>query len=142
MYLQLNVLHVKQNGSYMLRLCPSFLCTDVCLPALVLMVLHHHCLYQISLCACVSYNTLIPFLEGRNNCYRFNTFTDFLCPDLIDGYTGERAALEEQLHQKEQLHLSLEQELQVRLYSCRKARLTFTSRPLKAAGASQSPACK
>ncbi|XP_061124051.1 A-kinase anchor protein 9 isoform X2 [Syngnathus typhle] len=32
---------------------------------------------------------------------------------LIDGYTGERAALEEQLRQKEELHLSLEQELQV-----------------------------
>ncbi|KAF7664098.1 hypothetical protein LDENG_00189000 [Lucifuga dentata] len=32
---------------------------------------------------------------------------------LIDGYTGERAALEEQLHQKEELQLSLEQELQV-----------------------------
>ncbi|KAM9386311.1 A-kinase anchor protein 9 isoform 2-T2 [Pholidichthys leucotaenia] len=32
---------------------------------------------------------------------------------LIDGYTGERAALEEQLRQKEELQLSLEQELQV-----------------------------
>lgn len=32
---------------------------------------------------------------------------------LIDGYTGERAALEEQLRQKEELHLILEQELQV-----------------------------
>ncbi|XP_028452594.1 A-kinase anchor protein 9 isoform X6 [Perca flavescens] len=32
---------------------------------------------------------------------------------LIDGYTGERAALEEQLRHKEELHLSLEQELQV-----------------------------
>lgn len=34
--------------------------------------------------------------------------------DLIDGYTGERAGLEEQLRQKEELQLSLEQELQVR----------------------------
>ncbi|KAJ4927876.1 hypothetical protein JOQ06_015678 [Pogonophryne albipinna] len=32
---------------------------------------------------------------------------------LIDGYTGERAASEEQLHQKEELQLSLEQELLV-----------------------------
>ncbi|KAM7373294.1 hypothetical protein PAMP_008158 [Pampus punctatissimus] len=32
---------------------------------------------------------------------------------LIDGYTDERAALEEQLRQKEELQLSLEQELQV-----------------------------
>ncbi|XP_037649678.1 A-kinase anchor protein 9 isoform X2 [Sebastes umbrosus] len=32
---------------------------------------------------------------------------------LIDGYTGERAALEEQLRQKDELQLSLEQELQV-----------------------------
>lgn len=104
----------------MLRRRPSFLCTDACLPALVLMAFRHHCLYQISLCARVSYNTLIPFLEGRNSCSRLNSFTDFLCPDLIDGYTGERAALEEQLHQKEQLQLSLEQELQVRLRSCRK----------------------
>lgn len=32
---------------------------------------------------------------------------------LIDGYTGERAALEEQLRQKEELRLGLEQELQV-----------------------------
>ncbi|KAF1381707.1 hypothetical protein PFLUV_G00156800 [Perca fluviatilis] len=32
---------------------------------------------------------------------------------LIDGYTGERAALEEQLRHKEELHLTLEQELQV-----------------------------
>ncbi|XP_068431052.1 A-kinase anchor protein 9 isoform X3 [Clinocottus analis] len=32
---------------------------------------------------------------------------------LIDGYTGERAGLEEQLRQKEELQLSLEQELQV-----------------------------
>ncbi|XP_077405564.1 A-kinase anchor protein 9 isoform X4 [Vanacampus margaritifer] len=32
---------------------------------------------------------------------------------LIDGYTGERAALEEQLRQKEELQLHLEQELQV-----------------------------
>lgn len=42
-----------------------------------------------------------------------------LCPHegLIDGYTGERAALEEQLRQKEELHLSLEQDLQV---SCRR----------------------
>ncbi|CAN9503692.1 unnamed protein product [Ophioblennius macclurei] len=32
---------------------------------------------------------------------------------LIDGYTGERAALEEQLRQKEELQLNLEQELQV-----------------------------
>lgn len=95
--------------------CSSFLCPDVCLPALVLMAFHHQCVYHISLCACVSYHTLIPFLQGRNSCYRLNSSTDFLCPDLIDGYTGERAALEEQLHQKEQLHLSLEQELQVRL---------------------------
>lgn len=36
---------------------------------------------------------------------------------LIDGYTGERAALEEQLRQKEELQLSLEQELQVRYSS-------------------------
>uniref|UniRef100_A0A4W5NAQ4 A-kinase anchoring protein 9 n=1 Tax=Hucho hucho TaxID=62062 RepID=A0A4W5NAQ4_9TELE len=36
---------------------------------------------------------------------------------LIDGYTGERAALEEQVRQKEELQLSLEQELQVT--SCR-----------------------
>lgn len=37
------------------------------------------------------------------------------CPreGLIDGYTGERAALEEQLRQKEELQLSLEQDLQV-----------------------------
>lgn len=44
-----------------------------------------------------------------------------LCPHsgLIDGYTGERAALEEQLCQKEELQLSLEQELQVRHFSCR-----------------------
>lgn len=54
----------------MLRRRPSFLCTDACLPALVLMAFHHHCLYQISLCARVSYNTLIPFLEGRNSCCR------------------------------------------------------------------------
>lgn len=32
---------------------------------------------------------------------------------LIDGYTGERAALEKQLRQKEELQLSLEQELEV-----------------------------
>uniref|UniRef100_A0A8P4KIH0 Pericentrin/AKAP-450 centrosomal targeting domain-containing protein n=1 Tax=Dicentrarchus labrax TaxID=13489 RepID=A0A8P4KIH0_DICLA len=32
---------------------------------------------------------------------------------LIDGYTGERAVLEDQLRQKEELQLSLEQELQV-----------------------------
>ncbi|XP_064839611.1 A-kinase anchor protein 9 isoform X8 [Oncorhynchus masou masou] len=32
---------------------------------------------------------------------------------LIDGYTGERAVLEEELRQKEELQLSLEQELQV-----------------------------
>ncbi|XP_030003529.1 A-kinase anchor protein 9 [Sphaeramia orbicularis] len=32
---------------------------------------------------------------------------------LIDGYTGERAALEDQLRHKEELQLSLEQELQV-----------------------------
>ncbi|XP_029919471.1 A-kinase anchor protein 9 isoform X2 [Myripristis murdjan] len=32
---------------------------------------------------------------------------------LIDGYTGERAALEEKVRQKEELQLSLEQELQV-----------------------------
>nr|XP_057903449.1 A-kinase anchor protein 9 isoform X2 [Doryrhamphus excisus] len=32
---------------------------------------------------------------------------------VIDGYTGERASLEEQLRQKEELQLSLEQELQV-----------------------------
>uniref|UniRef100_A0A8D2ZUH4 Pericentrin/AKAP-450 centrosomal targeting domain-containing protein n=1 Tax=Scophthalmus maximus TaxID=52904 RepID=A0A8D2ZUH4_SCOMX len=32
---------------------------------------------------------------------------------LIDGYTGERAALEEQLRQKAELQMSLEQELQV-----------------------------
>ncbi|KAG7501284.1 hypothetical protein JOB18_045145 [Solea senegalensis] len=32
---------------------------------------------------------------------------------LIDGYTGERAALDEQLRQKEELQMSLEQELQV-----------------------------
>ncbi|XP_062343150.1 A-kinase anchor protein 9 [Osmerus eperlanus] len=32
---------------------------------------------------------------------------------LIDGYTGERAAQEQQLRHKEELHLSLEQELQV-----------------------------
>ncbi|XP_019718999.1 A-kinase anchor protein 9 isoform X2 [Hippocampus comes] len=32
---------------------------------------------------------------------------------LIDGYTGERAALEEQLRQKQELQLNLEQELQV-----------------------------
>lgn len=95
--------------------CTSLVCVDVCLPAVVLMVLRHQCLYQISLCACVSYNKLIPFPEGRNICYRFNSFSDFLYPDLIDGYTGERAALEEQLHQKEELHLSLERELQVRL---------------------------
>lgn len=38
-----------------------------------------------------------------------------LCPleGLIDGYTGERAALEEQLRQKDELHLILEQELHV-----------------------------
>ncbi|XP_069032331.1 A-kinase anchor protein 9 isoform X1 [Embiotoca jacksoni] len=36
---------------------------------------------------------------------------------LIDGYTDERAALEQQLRQKEELQLSLEQELQVT--SCR-----------------------
>lgn len=38
---------------------------------------------------------------------------------LIDGYTGERAALDEQLRQKEELQLSLEQELQVRYSSSR-----------------------
>ena len=45
-----------------------------------------------------------------------------LCPHsgLIDGYTGERAALEEQLRQKEELQLNLEQELQVRHVRCRK----------------------
>uniref|UniRef100_A0A3Q3M890 A kinase (PRKA) anchor protein 9 n=1 Tax=Mastacembelus armatus TaxID=205130 RepID=A0A3Q3M890_9TELE len=45
---------------------------------------------------------------------------------LIDGYTGERAALEEQLHQKEELQLSLEQELQVtssRLHELEQERL-------------------
>lgn len=44
-----------------------------------------------------------------------------LCPHsgLIDGYTGERAALEEQLRQKDELQLGLEQELQVRHSSCR-----------------------
>lgn len=39
--------------------------------------------------------------------------------DLIDGYTGERATLEQQLRHKEELQLSLEQELQVRHSSCR-----------------------
>jgi len=38
---------------------------------------------------------------------------------LIDGYTGERAGLEEQLRQKEELQLNLDQELQVRPSSCR-----------------------
>ncbi len=38
---------------------------------------------------------------------------------LIDGYTDERATLEEQLRQKEELQLSLEQELQVRHSGCR-----------------------
>ncbi|XP_041812023.1 A-kinase anchor protein 9 isoform X2 [Chelmon rostratus] len=45
---------------------------------------------------------------------------------LIDGYTGERAALEEQLRQKEELQLSLEQELQVtgsRLHELEQERL-------------------
>uniref|UniRef100_A0A3Q1FNT2 Pericentrin/AKAP-450 centrosomal targeting domain-containing protein n=1 Tax=Acanthochromis polyacanthus TaxID=80966 RepID=A0A3Q1FNT2_9TELE len=45
---------------------------------------------------------------------------------LIDGYTGERAALEEQLRQKEELLLSLEQELQVtssRLHELEQERL-------------------
>ncbi|KAM8840712.1 A-kinase anchor protein 9 isoform 3-T3 [Spinachia spinachia] len=45
---------------------------------------------------------------------------------LIDGYTGERAELEEQLHQKEELRLSLEQELQVtgsRLHELEQERL-------------------
>uniref|UniRef100_G3NJE9 A-kinase anchoring protein 9 n=1 Tax=Gasterosteus aculeatus aculeatus TaxID=481459 RepID=G3NJE9_GASAC len=44
--------------------------------------------------------------------------------DLIDGYTGERAGLEEQLRQKEELQLSLEQELQVsRLHELEQERL-------------------
>ncbi|XP_038135289.1 A-kinase anchor protein 9 isoform X4 [Cyprinodon tularosa] len=45
---------------------------------------------------------------------------------VIDGYTGERAALEEQLRQKEELQLSLEQELQVtssRLHELEQERL-------------------
>ncbi|KAM6899994.1 LOW QUALITY PROTEIN: A-kinase anchor protein 9 [Xenentodon cancila] len=45
---------------------------------------------------------------------------------LIDGYTGERVALEEQLRQKEELQLSLEQELQVtgsRLHELEQERL-------------------
>ncbi|XP_070970259.1 A-kinase anchor protein 9-like isoform X2 [Oncorhynchus clarkii lewisi] len=45
---------------------------------------------------------------------------------LIDGYTGERAALEEELRQKEELQLSLEQELQVtssRLHELEQERL-------------------
>ncbi|XP_067468950.1 A-kinase anchor protein 9 isoform X1 [Thunnus thynnus] len=45
---------------------------------------------------------------------------------LIDGYTGERAVLEEQLRQKEELQLSLEQELQVtasRLHELEQERL-------------------
>ncbi|XP_068567205.1 A-kinase anchor protein 9 isoform X2 [Cebidichthys violaceus] len=45
---------------------------------------------------------------------------------LIDGYTGERAGLEEQLRQKEELQLSLEQELQVtssRLHELEQERL-------------------
>ncbi|KAM9838219.1 A-kinase anchor protein 9 [Aulostomus maculatus] len=45
---------------------------------------------------------------------------------LIDGYTGERAALEEQLRQKEELQLTLEQELQVtgsRLHELEQERL-------------------
>ncbi|XP_054909615.1 A-kinase anchor protein 9 isoform X3 [Poeciliopsis prolifica] len=45
---------------------------------------------------------------------------------LIDGYTGERAALEERLRQKEELQLSLEQELQVttsRLHELEQERL-------------------
>uniref|UniRef100_A0A4W5NCE3 Pericentrin/AKAP-450 centrosomal targeting domain-containing protein n=1 Tax=Hucho hucho TaxID=62062 RepID=A0A4W5NCE3_9TELE len=45
---------------------------------------------------------------------------------LIDGYTGERAALEDQVHQKEELQLSLEQELQVtssRLHELEQERL-------------------
>ncbi|XP_049891352.1 A-kinase anchor protein 9 isoform X3 [Epinephelus moara] len=45
---------------------------------------------------------------------------------LIDGYTDERAALEEQLRQKEELQLSLEQELQVtgsRLHELEQERL-------------------
>uniref|UniRef100_H3DJI4 Pericentrin/AKAP-450 centrosomal targeting domain-containing protein n=1 Tax=Tetraodon nigroviridis TaxID=99883 RepID=H3DJI4_TETNG len=45
---------------------------------------------------------------------------------LIDGYTGERAALEEQLHQKEEFRLNLEQELQVtssRLHELEQERL-------------------
>ncbi|XP_045915257.1 A-kinase anchor protein 9 isoform X4 [Micropterus dolomieu] len=45
---------------------------------------------------------------------------------LIDGYTDERAALEEQLRQKEELHLILEQELQVtgsRLHELEQERL-------------------
>ncbi|XP_078146258.1 A-kinase anchor protein 9 isoform X1 [Centroberyx gerrardi] len=45
---------------------------------------------------------------------------------LIDGYTGERAALEEQVRQKEELQLNLEQELQVtgsRLHELEQERL-------------------
>ncbi|KAK9526749.1 hypothetical protein VZT92_015432 [Zoarces viviparus] len=45
---------------------------------------------------------------------------------LIDGYTGERAGLDEQLRQKEELQLSLEQELQVtgsRLHELEQERL-------------------
>ncbi|XP_039977214.1 A-kinase anchor protein 9 isoform X2 [Xiphias gladius] len=45
---------------------------------------------------------------------------------LIDGYTGERASLEEQLRQKEEVQLSLEQELQVtssRLHELEQERL-------------------
>ncbi|XP_074543123.1 A-kinase anchor protein 9 isoform X2 [Halichoeres trimaculatus] len=45
---------------------------------------------------------------------------------LIDGYTGERAALDEQLRQKQELQLSLEQELQVtssRLHELEQERL-------------------
>ncbi|XP_032437219.1 A-kinase anchor protein 9 isoform X1 [Xiphophorus hellerii] len=45
---------------------------------------------------------------------------------LIDGYTGERAVLEERLRQKEELQLSLEQELQVtssRLHELEQERL-------------------
>uniref|UniRef100_A0A3B4BA49 Pericentrin/AKAP-450 centrosomal targeting domain-containing protein n=1 Tax=Periophthalmus magnuspinnatus TaxID=409849 RepID=A0A3B4BA49_9GOBI len=45
---------------------------------------------------------------------------------VIDGYTGERAALEEQLRQKEELLLSLEQELEVtssRLHELEQERL-------------------
>lgn len=82
--------------------------------------------------ACVlSDNTLIPFLEGRNDCYRFNSFTDLSMSrphrwlHRRTGCFGGTVAPEGA------------SPLEPRARAAGEA-----SQPLKAAGASQSPVCK